>query len=119
MNEFRDLSRLPDDPEYWKALESRVVSGLGETNGAIRGGGTAATAPGWWSPLEAGALSLGATALAALLAALLLLPPRAATQATPMLLLTPADPALLALIVAPSPPSIASLVLPAGGRGSK
>jgi hypothetical protein len=111
MNEFRDLSRLPGDAEYWEQLEARVVAGLpaGRPDvGATR----------WWSPLEAGAVGLGATAVAALLAALLFPPPRArVTDGNLLFLLAPADPALVALLASPSPPALASLVLPAGQGG--
>jgi hypothetical protein len=113
MNEFRDLSRLPEDPEYWAQLEARVVAGLSD-------GRDPPASAGWWSPLEPAAIGLGATALAALLAVLLLLPPRTtALDAGTLLLLAPADPELHALVTSPTPPSLASLVLPAAGRGSR
>jgi hypothetical protein len=116
MSEFRELSKLPDDPEYWAALEKRVLAGLpAEPHAVAPPGGPGRNAVGWWSAFETGAPALLATALAAVLAALLLLPPRPATEGGE-LLLTPADPAGASIIAAPSPPALASLVFPADGK---
>lgn len=109
MTEFRDLSSLPGDPEYWASLESRILQGLqGETHPVVSPGGEAG---GWWSPIEAGAAGIAVTALAAVLVALLLLPPRRTSGSG--LLITPADPAGASIISAPAPPQLASLILSA------
>lgn len=119
MSEFPELSKLPDDPDYWTALEARVLAGLPPgPHTAATAGGHGRAAAGWWSPFETGAPGLVATALAAVLAALLLLPPRPALEGAEMLL-APADPAGAAIIAAPSPPSLASLVLPASREAAR
>jgi hypothetical protein len=112
MTEFPDLSRLPDDEEYWERLEARVLAGLG--------------APGalppaeWWAPLAGRAYALGAVAAAAATLALLLLPPRSVEpSAPPTGILRPPvdDPELAAFLSAPEPPTIGALMLPTDGRG--
>jgi hypothetical protein len=110
MTDLRGLSRLPDDPEYWSALEERVLDGLRANAGSARAG--------WWAPVAARAWGLGGLALAAGLAAVLLVPGRTTeSPAIPATLLgLPDQPAVAAIIAAPQPPSIASLVAPALAR---
>lgn len=110
MKEFRDLSRLPVDPEYWNALEARIMSDLGPR---VRGGSVGSG--GWLRPLSARAWTLGAVALAAGLAGLILVPPRDpdAIDGSLGFLGVPAkDPVVAAFISAPAPPAVAALVLP-------
>lgn len=109
MMDFRELSRLPKDPGYWKGLEERIVAELGP-----RVRDAAEARAGWWAPLAARAWSLGALAAAAGLAALLVLPPRAAErQASPagLLRLPEDDPALAALLAGSEPPELASMLV--------
>jgi len=115
MSEFRDLSGLPDDPEYWAALESRVLAGLDTGLHAVPAPRDAGGPAGWWSPFESRAAKLVATAIAAVVAAILLLPPRRAESAPP-LLLAPTDPIGASIIGAAAPPALGSLVFPADRR---
>jgi hypothetical protein len=109
MNEFRNLSKLPEDPQYWEDLEARVMADLGSP---VRG--TAVEIPSWWSPLAVRAWGLGGLAAAVALAALLLAPGRSVpgSSAAGLLSLPEGDPVLEALVSAPAPPSLASLMLP-------
>lgn len=117
MTDFRDLSRLPRDDGYWKALEEQIVGELGprvrEAHGA---------SPRWWEPLATRAWSLGALAAAAGLAALLALPPRATEHPlnlAGLLRLPEDDPALVALLTAPAPPQLGSMVIPNSPGGER
>lgn len=117
MTDFRDLSRLPRDEGYWKALEERIVGELGPRVREARG-----ARPGWWEPLATRAWSLGMLAAAAGLAALLVLPPRAPERpANPagLLRLPEDDPALVAVLTAPRPPRLASMVIPQAPGGER
>jgi hypothetical protein len=110
VTEFRDLSRLPVDQEYWDALEARIMSDLGPRvrEGAFASGG-------WLRPLSARAWTLGAVALAAGIAALMLMPPRdpdAVDRSSGFLGVPAKDPVVAAFISAPAPPAVAALVLP-------
>ena len=109
MTEFSDLSRLPDDEDYWKRLEERVVTGLH----APASGRFQAT-PEWWAPLARRAYALGALAAAAAIATLLLLPASSDAPApSPTgILRPPEDPAMLAVLSAPEPPALTTLMLP-------
>lgn len=117
MTDFRDLSRLPTDEGYWKALEERIVAELGP---GVREAEEAR--PRWWEPLATRAWSLGALAAAAGLAALLVLPPRATehpVNPTGLLRLPEDDAALVALLTAPAPPQLASMVIPNSPGGER
>lgn len=117
MTDFRDLSRLPRTEGYWKALEERIVGGLGTR---VRETGEAR--PGWWEPLATRAWRLGMLAAAAGLAAPLVLPPRAAERsANPagLVRLPEDDPALVAVLTAPAPPRLASMVIPYEPRAER
>ena len=109
MTEFRDLSRLPADQHYWDGLEARITGALAP---AVH---TLALGRGnWWAPVATRVWALGSLAIAAGIAALLLLPPRAAEDSMPSgLLRMPADdPALIAFVSAAEPPALASLMFP-------
>jgi len=114
MTEFRDLSKLPTDQEYWDRLEARVT---GELAPAVRA--LASARPNWWAPVATRAWGLGGLALAAGIAALLLLPPRTAENPVPAgLLRMPADdPALIAFVSAAEPPTLASLMMASSSGG--
>ena len=108
MTEFKDLSRLPDDPEYWNRLEARITAELGPSVRAL-----AAARPGWWAPVATRAWGLGGLAIAAGIAALLLLPSRASEATSPAgIFRVPDDPAMVAFVSAPEPPPLASLMIP-------
>jgi hypothetical protein len=110
MSDFRELSKLPDDPCYWSDLETRVLSELGP---AVRE--RVWETEGWWAPLAKRAWVLGGLALAAGVAALLLMPPRSVNgRAVPAgLLRVPAtDSTVISFVSAPAPPPLATLVLP-------
>ncbi|MEO5618963.1 MAG: hypothetical protein ABIS67_14435 [Candidatus Eisenbacteria bacterium] len=109
MMDFRELSRLPSDPGYWKGLEKRIVSGLGPFLLDA-----AEARADWWAPLATRAWSLGGLAVAAVLAALLVLPPRAPErQVFPagLLRFPEDDPALVALLSDSEPPDL--MLIPA------
>ena len=111
MSEFRELSKLPKDPEYWDRLEAKITAELGPLVRALP-----ETRPEWWAPLATRAWALGGLAAAAGLAALFLVPPRTAPAAAPAgLLRLPDNPALVAFVSAPEPPSLAALMVPASG----
>jgi hypothetical protein len=109
MTEFRDLSRLPADQEYWDRLEARITADLAP---AVHALGT--SGPSWWAPVARRAWGLGGLAVAAGLAALLLVPSRAedSTPAAGLLRLPQDDPALIAFVSSPAPPALASLMMP-------
>lgn len=115
MTEFRELSRLPTDQAYWDRLEARITGELVPAVHAL-----ASARPNWWAPVATRAWALGSLAIAAGIAALLLLPPRADEDPAPSgLLRMPAgDPALIAFVSAVEPPALASLMFPSapGGR---
>ena len=115
MTEFRDLSKLPTDPEYWDRLEARIT---GELTPAVHA--LASARPNWWAPVATRAWALGSLAIAAGIAALLLLPPRAAEEPGPsgLLRMPASNPALIAFVSATEPPALASLMFPSspGGR---
>jgi hypothetical protein len=108
MTEFRDLSKLPEDPAYWDRLEARIAAELAPAVHRL-----AARKPSWWAPVATRAWGLGGLALAAGLAALLLLPARAseARSQTGLLRVPDDDPAMIAFVSAPEPPSLVSLMI--------
>lgn len=117
MTDFRDLSRLPRDEGYWKALEERIV---GELRPSVREAERAR--PRWWEPLATRAWSLGALAAAAGFAALLVLPPRTTERPVNpagLLRLPEDDPRLVALLTAPVPPQLGSMVIPNSPGGER
>ena len=106
MDDYRELSRLPDDEAYWDELEARVMSGLGPR--------VARTAE-WWAPLATRAYALGAIAVAAGVAALLLVPGRSAAPpavGAGLFRMPDDDPAFVAVLSAPAPPLLGTLLLP-------
>jgi hypothetical protein len=114
MTEFRDLSKLPADEEYWDRLEARITGELAPAVQALT-----SARPNWWAPVATRAWALGSLAIAAGLAALLLMPPRATEDSVPTgLLRMPADdPALIAFVSAAEPPALASLMLTSSSGG--
>lgn len=112
MTEFRDWSRLPDDPDYWEQLESRITGSLGPL---VQAG--AETGQAWWSPITRQAWALGGLALAAALAVLLLAPPRRDREPSATGWLPPPrnDPAVTAFLTSDRPPSVATLIFLSGG----
>jgi hypothetical protein len=109
MSELRDLSKLPAEQAYWDRLEGRIIGQRGSGAAGRRGGDRS----GWWTPLATRALGLGGLAVAAGIAALLLVPPRARDGATNPagLLRLPDDPGMIAFLSAPKPPSLGSLMI--------
>lgn len=114
MTEFRDLSKLPTDQQYWDRLEARITGELGPAVHAL-----ASARPNWWAPVATRAWALGSLAIAAGIAALLLLPPRAAEDSVPtgLLRMPTDDPALIAFVSAEEPPALASLMFPSASGG--
>lgn len=112
MTEFRDLSRLPDDPAYWEQLESSITGSLAPL---VRAG--AESRQTWWSPITRQAWALGGLALAAALAVLLLAPPRRddGPSATGWLRPPESAPAVTAFLASERPPSVATLLFLSGG----
>ena len=107
MNEHLELSRLPEDPEYWDGLEARILESLRTPLPAL---GDDAE---WWAPLAARAYALGAAALAAGIAAALLLPAPSQSEDVETLFRPPAaDPTLISPFAADTPPSIGQLMIP-------
>ncbi|HJU64191.1 MAG TPA: hypothetical protein VJ596_00880 [Gemmatimonadaceae bacterium] len=114
MSDLRDLSRLPVDEKYWDDLEARIMSDLGPR---VREGANARA--GWLRPLGARAWTLGAIALAASVAALLLMPPRQpddAQRSSGVLGIPAKDPVVAAFVAAPEPPELGALMLSGGAR---
>ena len=110
MSELHDLSKLPKDPAYWARLEARISAELLPVVAELPG---REDRKEWWTPVSTRARALGSLAAAAVLAALLLLPPREADPApSPTGLLKPpnADAATLEVVSAPQPPALASLL---------
>ncbi|MGH7554704.1 MAG: hypothetical protein ACREMQ_17010 [Longimicrobiales bacterium] len=110
MTDLRDLSRLPVDQSYWDGLEARIMADLGPRVREASGAQSA-----WWAPLAASAWPLVGLAAAAGLATLIILPPRSTepTSVAIWMLRPPAEnPTLQAFVSAPSPPSLATLVIP-------
>jgi hypothetical protein len=114
MTEFRDLSKLPTNQEYWNRLEARITGELAPTVHAL-----ASARPNWWTPVATRAWALGGLAVAAGIAALLLLPPRALEDPVPsgLLRMPDDDPALIAFVSAAEPPALASLMIPSSSSG--
>lgn len=115
MTDFRELSRLPEDERYWRALEERIVGELAPVVHDV-----ATTGAAWSDGLAANALRLGALAAAAGIAALLILPARAVDREVPaagLLRLPEDDPALVAMLTADAPPALASLLISAPKAG--
>lgn len=109
MSEFRELSRLPKDQEYWDRLEARITAELGPLVRDLP-----AARPEWWVPLAKRAWALGGLAAAAGITAFLLAPSRTPASAAPAgLIRLPDDPALIAFVSAPEPPKLGSLMGPA------
>ena len=109
MTEFRDLTRLPRNEDYWAGLEERIMAELGP-----RMRGEPASTLAWWEPLANRAWSLGMVATAAAVAAVLILPERAPERDTNLagLLRVPEnEQEFLAVLNAPSPPRLATLVV--------
>jgi hypothetical protein len=109
MNEFRELSRLPEDQEYWDRLEARITADLAPAVHSL-----ATQRPDWWAPVATRAWGLGGLAVAAGLAALLLVPARTldAPSPTGLLRVPDGDPATIAFLSAPAPPPLAFLMFP-------
>lgn len=102
MRNLRELSKLPTDPEYWQRLEGRVRGGWAD--GQMGG-------HGWLAPFARNAAALGGLAVAAGVAALLLVPPRARPDSNPAVLFRrPNDPAMAAFVSASTPPPLATLL---------
>ena len=128
--ELSGLSELPVDAAYWAALERRVTGELGPRVRALGGEPArpglrvvaARPAAAWWPPTRARTAALGALAAAAALL-VALLPPRTSSDhaLTGAAAFLPAsgDPAVVAMLGARTPPSIAALVLPAGGAADE
>jgi hypothetical protein len=113
MQDLRDLSRLPDELEYWNALEARITSQLGPDVRAL-----ADRRQDWWAPVARRAGILAGLAVAAGIAALLLAPRGGETGPLPGgILRGPDDPGMMAFVAAPNPPSIATLLLAPPGTG--
>lgn len=116
MTEYRDLSKLPDDPAYWAALESRITGDLAP---ALRSAALARTTGGWWAPVARRAGVLAGLAVAAGIAALFLIPPRPpAAPLSPTGILRPpsGDPLITAFVTSAAPPGIASLIIAGADR---
>jgi hypothetical protein len=107
MSDMRELSRLPNDPEYWAALEARIVTGLPPRVESV-----SRAQDGWLEPLAARAWGLGVLAAAAVVATLLLVPRRTTDASAGLLRLPQEDATFAAFVSAPAPPSLGSLVLP-------
>ena len=116
MTEFRDLSKLPADQEYWDRLEARITGELAPAVHALT-----SARPNWWAPVATRAWALGSLAVAAGIAALLLLPPRAAEESVPagLLRMPDDDPALIAFVSAAEPPALASLMMMASSSSGR
>ncbi|MGH7561494.1 MAG: hypothetical protein ACRENB_10785 [Gemmatimonadales bacterium] len=113
--EFRDLSKLPADRRYWDALESRITADLASELHSLAG-----RSSGWWGPVARRAGVLAGLAVAAGIAALFLVPARPTERAvapTGILRAPEDDPAMIAFVTAPEPPSLASLVISRPGAG--
>lgn len=108
-DEPRLRSRLPDDPGYWRALADRILETAAPHLRRLRAGRTA-----WWSALESSWSVLATAAAAAVLATILLVPPRALRPAVPTApnayALLPADPAAAPVVLADTPPSVDALL---------
>ena len=106
MRELRDLSKLPNEPAYWDQLEARIA-------GSQRGEVAGLQGSSWWVPLANRALGLGGLAAAAGIAALLLVPPRAAGAAInpTVMFRLPDDPTMAAFLSSPEPPSLVSMIV--------
>jgi hypothetical protein len=111
MTDPRGLSRLPEEEEYWDALESRILAGLEDE---VAAGGAPVL-----GPLAARAWALGFLAAAAGLVALLALPPRNASFATSLgLVRAPiGDPGYAEFVGSPVPPPL--VILLGEGRESR
>lgn len=101
MSDYRDLSALPHDDEYWQRLEAAVHEQIGVTQ---------RPAESWVKPLIDRAPVLGWLAAAALAALLLMPEPRDDGQQTLPFLRLPDDP-LAVTLFASSPPSLATLLI--------
>jgi hypothetical protein len=108
MRDLRDLSKLPADPGYWEELEARITGLQGGKVAGLQGDSRS----GWWTPLANRALGLGGLAAAAGISALLLVPPRTRNAATnpAVLFRLPDDPAMVAFLTSPEPPSLGALM---------
>ena len=106
MRELRELSKLPADPAYWVGLEARM-------RGSGAGGQRGSKKPDWWEPVAIRAVGLSGLAIAAGVAALLLVPPRARGGATnpAVLFRLPDDPAMAAFLSSPAPPSVGTILV--------
>ena len=108
MRELRDLSKLPNEQAYWDRLEAHIVGQW--ASGTV--GRLGSERAGWWAPFASHAAALGGLAIAAGIAALLLVPPRARGGVTnpTVLFRLPDDPAMVAFLSSPEPPSLGSLM---------
>lgn len=106
MTDYRDLSELPDDDAYWQSLEASVMERVGTGAGAK---------DAWVQPLVRRAPVLGWLAAAGL-AALLFLPRMRDVHADPLPFLEFPDDPLAAAFLAPSPPALATLLIPRTGE---
>ena len=111
MNEYRDLSRLPDDPQYWDELEARILAHAG-TPPVV----PAAAATSWFA---AYAWPLSMVAAAATIAVLLLTPPRSPTSARSLLPLPVAEPMFNTFFETATPPSVGALIVGTSRDGNQ
>ena len=114
MTKFRELSRLPDDPAYWAAFETRILHELGPR---VRDGATTVSV---WAPVARHAWKLFAFGVAAAAGSVMLIPQASAQDQGARALLRPSEPnpAWAAYVQAGEPRSVTSLVLPPA-RGAR
>jgi hypothetical protein len=106
MSEHPELSRLPTDEKYWEGLEARILASLEIGREPVRDNAE------WWAPLAERAYALGALAVTAAVAALLLSSSTREPASAGLLRLPDEDPQLAGLLSAESPPSLVNLVIP-------
>lgn len=100
MNEWREFSRLPESPEYWAGLRSRIDRAASEERAKP-------TARAGWRDLALGAGIVAAAAVAVLIVTR---PESTSREASLVRSLAPADPVALELLNSPAPPHISSLL---------
>lgn len=100
MNEWRKFSRLPESPEYWAGLRSRIDRAAAEQR-------PKPTERAGWRDLALGAGIVAAAAVAVLI---ITRPQTTSREASLVGSLAPADPVALELLNSPAPPHISSLL---------
>lgn len=100
MNEWRDFSRLPESPDYWRELHGRVAR-------AARPQLNAQRSRQRWTDR---ALAAGVLAAAASVALLLALPATPPVETTFQASLAPDDPVALELLSSEQAPSVSGLL---------